>query len=78
MWINGSGTPAMATAGSGDILTGMIGAFAAQFPERLDIAIPAAVYSHGLAGEFGAAELGEKSLIATDLLRYLPRAFDQR
>ena len=46
----------------------------AQFPEDRDAALAAAVYLHGLAGELGAAELGEKSLIATDLLRFFPAA----
>ncbi len=72
--INPTGTPAMATGGAGDILTGMIAGFLAQFPKDAENAVCAAVYLHGLAGELGAAALGEKSLIATDLLRYLPDA----
>lgn len=77
VWINPTGTPAMATGGTGDILTGMIAGFLAQFPQDADNAIAAAVYLHGLAGELGAAVLGEKCLIATDLLRYLPAAMEQ-
>ena len=72
--INPTGTPAMATGGAGDILTGMIAGFIAQFPNDPENAVCAAVYLHGLAGEIGAAALGEKSLIASDLLRYLPDA----
>jgi NAD(P)H-hydrate epimerase len=72
--VNPTGTPALATGGSGDILTGTIAALVAQFPEETDRAVAAAVYLHGLAGQLGAAELGEKSLIATDLLRYYPAA----
>jgi len=72
--INPTGTPAMATGGSGDILTGMIAGLLAQFPNDIENAVCAAVYLHGRAGELGAAELGEKSLIATDLLRYLGQA----
>ena len=72
--INPTGTPAMATGGTGDILTGMISGLLAQFPNDPENAVCAAVYLHGLAGELGAAALGEKSLIATDLLRYLPEA----
>ena len=64
----------MGTGGSGDILTGMIAGFLAQFPDRPAQAVAAAVYLHGLAGEVGARALGEKSLIATDLLKYLPDA----
>ncbi len=76
VWINPTGTPALATGGTGDILTGTIAGFLGQFPDRPDRAVAAAVYVHGLAGELGAAELGEKSLVATDLLRYYPAAFD--
>lgn len=77
VWINPTGTPAMATGGTGDILTGMIAGFLGQFPADPDNAIAAAVYLHGLAGELGAAAVGEKCLIATDLLRYLPAAMEQ-
>jgi ADP-dependent NAD(P)H-hydrate dehydratase / NAD(P)H-hydrate epimerase len=72
--INPTGSPAMGTGGTGDILTGTIAGLAAQFPKDVEKAVAAAVYIHGLAGELGAAELGEKSLIATDLLRYYPAA----
>jgi len=75
VWINPTGTPALATGGTGDILTGTIAGFLGQFPDRPDRAVAAAVYVHGLAGELGAAELGEKSLVATDLLRFYPAAF---
>jgi NAD(P)H-hydrate epimerase len=77
VWINPTGTPAMATGGTGDILTGLIAGFLAQFPRDVEQAIAAAVYLHGLSGEIGAGELGEKCLIATDLLRYLPAAMEQ-
>ncbi|HWR52184.1 MAG TPA: NAD(P)H-hydrate dehydratase [Bryobacteraceae bacterium] len=76
VWVNDTGTPAMATGGSGDILTGLIAAFLAQFPETPDLAVSAAVHLHGLSGELGAARLGEKPLIATDLLKFLPAAID--
>ncbi|HUQ91005.1 MAG TPA: NAD(P)H-hydrate dehydratase [Bryobacteraceae bacterium] len=74
VWINPTGSPAMATAGSGDILTGMIAGMMSQFPSEADYAIAAAVWLHGRAGEIGAAALGDKALIATDLLHYLPEA----
>ena len=77
VWINPTGSPAMATGGTGDILTGLIAGFLAQFPRQPEQAIAAAVYLHGLAGEIGAKEIGEKCLIATDLLRYLPAAMEQ-
>jgi ADP-dependent NAD(P)H-hydrate dehydratase / NAD(P)H-hydrate epimerase len=73
-WINPTGTPAMATAGSGDILTGLIAGLAAQAPHRYPDAVIAAAWLHGRAGELASAELGELSVIATDLLRYLPAA----
>jgi NAD(P)H-hydrate epimerase len=77
VWVNPTGTPAMATGGTGDVLTGIIAGFLGQFPEEADTAIAAAVYLHGLAGMIGSRELGEKSLIATDLLAYLPDAMDE-
>ncbi|MBZ5617493.1 MAG: NAD(P)H-hydrate dehydratase [Acidobacteriia bacterium] len=77
VWINPTGTPAMGTGGSGDILTGLISGFLAQFPKDPDHAIAAAVYLHGLAGQIGARALGEKCLIATDILRYLPQAMEE-
>jgi NAD(P)H-hydrate epimerase len=74
VWINPTGTPAMGTGGSGDILTGMISGLLAQFPNQPAEAVAGAVYLHGLAGEMGARALGEKPLIATDILKYLPGA----
>lgn len=74
VWINPTGTPALASGGTGDILTGLIAGFLAQFPQQPGAAVAAAVYLHGLAGELGCGEWGEKSLIATDLLRFLPAA----
>jgi NAD(P)H-hydrate epimerase len=77
VWLNPTGTPAMGTGGTGDVLTGMIAGFLAQFPGEPDQAVAAAVYLHGLAGEIGARALGEKCLIATDILRYLPDAMEE-
>lgn len=74
VWINPTGTPALATGGSGDILTGLLCGLLAQFPAEADYALGAAVWLHGRAAELGAAELGEKCLLATDVLRYLPPA----
>ena len=73
--INPTGTPGMASGGSGDVLLGMIAGFLAQFlelpPENV---IAAAVFLHGLAGEKAAADLGELSMLATDILNYFPDA----
>jgi hydroxyethylthiazole kinase-like uncharacterized protein yjeF len=74
VWINPTGSPAMATGGTGDILTGMIAGLMAQHQAEADYAIGAAVWLHGRAGELGAAAIGESSLVATDLLRFLPEA----
>lgn len=75
--INPSGTPALATGGTGDILTGMIAGFCAQFPGQRNDAVAAAVWLHGRTGELGAEEWGEECLIATDLLKYLPEAMEE-
>jgi hydroxyethylthiazole kinase-like uncharacterized protein yjeF len=77
VWINPTGTPAMGTGGTGDILTGLIAGFLGQFSKDSEHAVAAAVYLHGLAGELGAAALTEKCLNATDLLRYLPAALEE-
>ncbi len=76
VWINPTGSPSMATGGTGDVLTGMIAGLVAQFPEHFNIeyALLAAVYLHGRAGELGAEALGEKSFMATDLFEFLPEA----
>ncbi|MGA2712368.1 MAG: NAD(P)H-hydrate dehydratase [Bryobacteraceae bacterium] len=71
VWINPTGSPAMATGGTGDILTGMVSGLMGQFPKDPDRAIAAAVYLHGLAGEIAARHLTEQTVIATDLLQYL-------
>jgi hydroxyethylthiazole kinase-like uncharacterized protein yjeF len=74
VWINPTGSPAMSTGGTGDVLTGMIAGLVAQFPNQLENALLAAVYLHGRAGELGAEAIGEKSFMATDLFEFLPEA----
>jgi ADP-dependent NAD(P)H-hydrate dehydratase / NAD(P)H-hydrate epimerase len=76
VWINPTGTPALGTGGTGDILTGLIAGLLAQFPKRADEAAAAAVYLHGLAAQIGAREMGEQPFVATDILRYLPQAME--
>ncbi|MHB1036319.1 MAG: NAD(P)H-hydrate dehydratase [Pirellulales bacterium] len=72
--INTTGNPGMATGGTGDVLTGLITALVCQGLAPLDAA-RLGVYLHGVAGDLAAAELGQVSLIASDLVKYLPRAF---
>ena len=76
-WINPTGTPALGKGGSGDVLTGMISGFLAQFPRQPDEAVGGAVYLHGLAAQMAAREIGEKCLLATELLRYLGKAMEE-
>ncbi|MCU1286998.1 MAG: hypothetical protein JWO13_3348 [Acidobacteriales bacterium] len=75
VWINNTGNPGMATGGTGDILTGIIAGLIAQRPADIATAIIAGVYLHGMAGDLIRDEIGEASLIATDLLLGLPQAF---
>jgi hydroxyethylthiazole kinase-like uncharacterized protein yjeF len=76
VWVNPTGNPGMATGGTGDVLTGLIAGLLAQFPMRSPSEVVAAgVFLHGLSGDLAAWEIGERSLIAGDLLGYLPQAF---
>ena len=72
--INATGNPGMATGGTGDVLTGMIVAMLCQGLAPFD-AVRVAVHIHGRAGDLAAASLGQISLIASDLIEYLPQAF---
>jgi NAD(P)H-hydrate epimerase len=76
-WVNTTGNPGMSTGGTGDILTGMVAAMIAQHPKDVTIAVYAAVHLHGLAGDVMRESVGEHSMVATDLLRGLPDAFDR-
>jgi NAD(P)H-hydrate epimerase len=71
---NTTGNPGLATGGTGDVLTGLIAALLGQKLEAF-AAAQLGVYLHGLAGDLARNDLGEVSLIASDLLTYLPRAF---
>jgi ADP-dependent NAD(P)H-hydrate dehydratase len=74
VFINTTGNPGMATGGTGDVLTGLIAALLGQGLEPFTAA-QLGVYLHGLAGDLARDALGETSLISSDLLDYLPRAF---
>lgn len=71
---NATGNSGMATAGSGDVLTGIITGLLARGYERGE-ACMLGMYLHGLAGDLAAKEVGKESLIASDIIKYLPKAF---
>src|SRR5574341_1044186 len=72
--VNPTGNPGMASGGTGDVLTGMLGAFLARGLAPA-AALQSAVYLHGLAGDLAAERMGEEALIAGDLIATLPEAF---
>jgi hydroxyethylthiazole kinase-like uncharacterized protein yjeF len=75
-FVNSTGNPGMATAGTGDVLIGILAGLTAQFGiERWERVIGLAVYLHGLAGDIAAEKVGEAPLIASDLIDALPAAF---
>ncbi len=73
-YINKTGNPGMATAGMGDVLSGMVGSFLAQGMDVYKSARLGA-YLHGLAGDIAVKEVTESSLIASDILEKIPEAF---
>jgi hydroxyethylthiazole kinase-like uncharacterized protein yjeF len=77
VFINPTGNPGMASGGTGDVLTGMIGGLICQGFDILP-SLQMAVYLHGLAGDEMAQELGEKSLIARDIIEKIPALLQGR
>jgi NAD(P)H-hydrate epimerase len=75
-YINRTGNPGMATAGSGDVLSGMIAAFLGQGLDAFNAA-KYAVYLHGLAGDLAAKEKTQLSLVASDIIHKIPEAIKQ-
>jgi NAD(P)H-hydrate epimerase len=75
VWVNPTGNPGMATGGTGDVLTGMVAGLIAQHPQHVTEATALAVYLHGVAGDLACDEVSENSMVATDLLRFLPGAY---
>jgi ADP-dependent NAD(P)H-hydrate dehydratase len=73
-FVNTTGNPGLATGGSGDVLTGLITALLAQGMTPFDAA-RLAVNRHGRAGDLAAESLGQVSMIASDLIGFLPQAF---
>ena len=76
VYVNTTGNPGMATAGSGDVLTGVITSLLGQGYGGFDAAV-LGVYVHGLAGDIAAEKTGQISLIATDIIDSLGAAFLQ-
>lgn len=76
VYINQSGNPGMATAGSGDVLCGMLAGMISQFSREhdLDLILRAGVFIHGYAADLAIREVGEISLTAGDIIDYIPAA----
>ncbi|MFN3940222.1 MAG: NAD(P)H-hydrate dehydratase [Chitinophagales bacterium] len=75
-WFNSTGNPALATAGSGDVLTGIIASLLAQ-GYRPTIAAILGAYLHGLAADIAIKELHQNVLIASDIIHFIPKAIQQ-
>ncbi len=73
IYVNQTGNSALAKAGSGDVLCGMISGLIAQRLKPFD-ACKTAVYLHGLAGDLASLDLTEYSVLASDILEYIPKA----
>ncbi|HEY2882589.1 MAG TPA: NAD(P)H-hydrate dehydratase [Pirellulales bacterium] len=76
LYVNETGNPGMATGGCGDVLTGIVTALLGQGLTPF-AAAQLGVYVHGLAGDLAAESLGQTSLIASDLIHFLPEAFNR-
>ena len=76
LYVNQTGNPGMATAGSGDVLTGIIAALCGQGLDNFDAAVLGA-YIHGTAGDIAAEKIGQVSMIATDIIDCLGEAFER-
>ena len=77
-WLNSTGNPGMATGGTGDVLTGVLGSLTAQYGVGdWWRTLAFGVWLHGLAGDVAAADYGEAPLMASDLIRALPRALQK-
>jgi NAD(P)H-hydrate epimerase len=73
VFVNPTGNPGMGTGGSGDVLSGIVAALIMGAKDVFGATV-AAVYVHGLSGDVAAAEIGERGLIAGDLIKHLPAA----
>ncbi len=77
LYVNETGNRGMATGGTGDVLAGLLGALLATSLAPFEAAT-LAVHVHGRAGDLAAAEVGERGMVATDLLERVPRALAER
>jgi NAD(P)H-hydrate epimerase len=75
-YVNKTGNPGMATAGAGDVLSGIVAAFLCQGMGSFEAACHA-VNVHGLAGDLAVKDKTEPGMIASDIIEYLPKAFKQ-
>ncbi|MGH7347839.1 MAG: NAD(P)H-hydrate dehydratase, partial [Candidatus Rokuibacteriota bacterium] len=74
VYVNPTGNPGMASGGTGDVLTGVLGAFLARGMEPA-AALYSSVYLHGSAGDVAAERVGEEALVARDVIAGIPEAF---
>jgi ADP-dependent NAD(P)H-hydrate dehydratase / NAD(P)H-hydrate epimerase len=81
VYLNPTGNPGMATAGSGDVLSGMVTGLISQslqhHPQDLEYILQAAIFIHGYAADLAVKETGEISLTAADITRFIPHAFQR-
>ena len=75
VFVNTTGNAGMATGGSGDVLAGMISSLLAQNPKKPLECACAGVYLHGMAGDIAKVKFGEISMLPTDLINCIPKAF---
>ena len=73
IFVNPTGNPGMSTAGSGDVLAGIVAAFIGQGNSAVDASVNG-VYLHGRAGDIAAEKIGQHGMIASDIIKYLPTA----
>ncbi|MCK5761818.1 MAG: NAD(P)H-hydrate dehydratase, partial [Candidatus Izimaplasma sp.] len=76
MYFSNFGNSGMATAGSGDVLSGIIGSMIGK-GHKIIKACRIAVMIHSMAGELALKELGEESIIATDIINYIPKVLKE-
>jgi NAD(P)H-hydrate epimerase len=77
-WINSTGNPGMGTAGTGDVLTGMLAGLTSQFGTKdWWRVLGLGVYLHGLAGDIAWSEAGETPILASDVIRAIPEALER-